>query len=38
MKTERDGTRTTLFAKGRIDANHARQFSAFLEKALEGTS
>ena len=38
MKTERDGAKTTFFAKGRIDANHARQFSAVLEKALVGTS
>ena len=38
MKTVRDGAKTTLFAKGRIDANHAQHFSSVLEKALEGTS
>ena len=37
MTIERNGNKTTVYAAGRIDANHAPQFAADMENALKDT-
>ena len=38
MRIERDGDKTTLFAKGKIFAVNAPLFANDMEKAIEGTT